>query len=181
MPDDKPELFDYYGDAYGPGPMVLFRQLEVLTSRDQVLTAIKSVLGHPHALSVDEVVAALSQSTGLDLTAYSAAWIHGSGKPAWPTVQVSYTPAAGTSTLNVTQVTSTDKRCKFHVALDGDTAGQQTLVAVDTFRDGLMQSIPVATPPYTVTNIVLDPLGECLVYGAAFVAPARFNPWQAQR
>jgi len=181
VPGDKPALVDYYGDAYGPGPMVLFRQLEVLTSRDQVLAAIKSVLGHQHALSVDDVVAALAQSTGLDLTAYSAAWIHGSGKPAWPTVQVSYTPGTGTGTLSVTQVTSTDKRCKFHVALDGDQAGQQTLVAVDTFRDGLMQAIPVATPSYPVTNIVLDPLGECLVYGAAFVAPARFNPWQAQR
>lgn len=181
VPGDKPALVDYYGDAYGPGPMVLFRQLEVLTSRDQVLAAIKSVLGHQHALSVDELVTALAQSTGLDLSAYSAAWIHGSGKPAWPTVQVNFTPAMGTSTLSVRQVTSPDKRCKFHVGLEGDQPGQQTLVAVDTFRDGLTQSIPVATPAYAVTNVVLDPLGECLVYGAAFRAPARFNPWQAQR
>jgi aminopeptidase N len=181
VPGDKPALVDYYGDAYGPGPMVLFRQLEVLTSRDQVLAAIKSVLGHQHAISVDDVVAALAQSTGLDLTAYSAAWIHGSGKPGWPTVQVNYTPAAGTSALHVVQVTSPDKRCKFHIGLDGDTAGQQTLVAVDTFHDGLDQTLQVATPPYTVTTIVLDPLAECLVYSAAFTAPRRFNPWAAQQ
>ena len=58
---DKPALFDYYGDVYGPGPMVLFRQLEVLSSRDAVLAAIKSVLGTPHALSVDDLVAALER------------------------------------------------------------------------------------------------------------------------
>ena len=71
VPGEKPALFDYYGDAYGPGPMVLFRQLEVLTSRDQVLAALKSVLGHQHALSVDDLVAALAQNTGLDLTAFA--------------------------------------------------------------------------------------------------------------
>ncbi|MBV8757877.1 MAG: hypothetical protein JO257_11390 [Deltaproteobacteria bacterium] len=174
-PTDKPKLVDYYGDAYGPGPMVLFRQLEVLTSRDQVLTAIKSVLGHQHAISIDDVVAALQTSTGLDLSAYKAAWIHGSGKPAWPTVMTTY----ANGSLHVTQVTSTDKRCKFHVGLDGDQPGQQTLVAVDTFRDGLDQTIPVTAPAYPVTSVVLDPLAECLVYGAGFTAPARINPWQA--
>jgi aminopeptidase N len=176
VPADKPALVDYYGDAYGPGPMVLFRQLEVLTSRDQVLAAIKSVLGHQHTISVDDVVAALAQSTGLDLTAYSAAWIHGSGKPAWPTVQLMY----ANGSLHVVQATSTDKRCKFHVALDGDQAGQQTLVEVDTFRNGVDQTLAVTPPSYAVTSVVLDPLGECLVYGAAFVAPRRFNPWVAQ-
>ena len=78
-------------------------------------------------------------------------------------------------------MTATDKRCKFHVGLEGDQPGQQTLVAVDTFRDGLDQTIPVPTPIYTVSSIVLDPLGECLVYGAAFTAPPRFNPWAAHR
>jgi aminopeptidase N len=173
VPGEKPALVDYYGDAYGPGPMVLFRQLEVLTSRDQVLAAIKSVLGHQHAISMDDVVNALATSTGLDLTAYSAAWIHGTGKPAWPTISVSYN--AGMLTIH--QATSPDKKCKFHVALDGDMPGQQTLVEVDTFRNGTDQTIPVTPPAYTVTSTVLDPLGECLVYGASFAAPAHFNPW----
>ena len=177
VPGDKPALFDYYGDAYGPGPMVLFRQLEVLTSRDQVLAAIRSVLGHPHALSVDEVVAALSQSTGLDLTAYAAAWIHGTGKPAWPTVQLTFTPGTTTSTLTVHQATSTERRCKFHVALDGANAGEQQLVAVDTYNGGVDQTLSVPTPAFAVTSVVLDPLAECLVFGAAFTAPPRFNPW----
>jgi aminopeptidase N len=153
--------------------MVLFRQLEVLTSRDQVLAALKSVLGHQHALSVDDLVAALSQSTGLDLSAYSAAWIHGTGKPAWPTVTVQY--SAGT--LTVHQASGTDRRCKFHVGLNGANAGEQQLVEVDTFRNGTDQTIPVTPPAFTVASTVLDPLGECLVYGAAAKAPVRFNPW----
>ena len=31
VPGEQPALFDYYGDVYGPGPMILFRQIEVLT------------------------------------------------------------------------------------------------------------------------------------------------------
>jgi aminopeptidase N len=153
--------------------MVLFRQLEVLTSRDQVLAALKSVLGHQHALSVDELVTALSQTTGLDLTAYSAAWIHGTGKPQWPTVSLQY--SAGT--LTVHQATATNRTCKFHVALNGDMAGQTQLVEVDTFHNGTDQTITVTPPAFAVTSTVLDPLGECLVYGASAKAPVRFNPW----
>jgi aminopeptidase N len=173
VPGEKPALFTYYGDAYGPGPMVLFRQLEVLTSRDQVLAALKSVLGHQHALSVDELVTALSQTTGLDLTAYSAAWIHGTGKPQWPTVSLQY--SAGT--LTVHQATATNRTCKFHVALNGDMPGQTQLVEVDTFHNGTDQTITVTPPAFAVTSTVLDPLGECLVYGASAKAPVRFNPW----
>ena len=81
VPLDHPALFDYYTDVYGPGPMVLFRQLEVMTSRAQVLAAIKSVLGSPHALTVDDLLAALSRETGLDLTQSAHGWTKGSGAP----------------------------------------------------------------------------------------------------
>jgi aminopeptidase N len=177
VPDDKPMLFDYYGDAYGPGPMVLFRQLEALTSRDQVLAAIKSVLGHPHALSIDDLVAALSTSTGLDLTAYSAAWIHGTGRPVWPQVMTTFTPGTGTSTLTVHQVTAQNRTCKFHVGLEGANAGEEQLVEVDTYRNGVDQTISVPTPAFTVSSVSLDPLAECLVYGAGFTAAPRIEPW----
>jgi len=63
--------------------MILFRQIEVLSSRAQVLAAIATLLGEPRAISVDDVVAALETSTGLDLDAYAAAWIHGTGAPVW--------------------------------------------------------------------------------------------------
>jgi aminopeptidase N len=157
--------------------MVLFRQLEVLTSRDQVLAAIKSVLGHPHSLSIDELVTALSMNTGLDLTSYAAAWLHGMGKPAWPTVNATFT--ASTSTLTVHQTTSPNRTCKFHIALQGATPDEQQLVEVDTFRNGLDQTISVPTPAFTVTDVLIDPLNECLVYGSGVIAAQRIEPWVA--
>src|SRR5204863_634644 len=109
VPEDKPELFDYYGDVYGPGPMILFRQLEVLSSRTAVIAALKSVLGQPRSLSVDELIAALEASTGLALTDYAAAWIRGTGVPAWPTIAVTTTPGAGTTSVRVRQTSALER------------------------------------------------------------------------
>ena len=166
VPGGGPALFTYYGDVYGSGPMILFRQLEVMTSRAQVLAAIASVLGHAHTLSVDDLVAALSAKTGLDLTGYAAAWIHGSGMPTWPRFQLTFTQGAGaTSTLVVHLVNPSGpaKGCKFHVELDG-ASGQTQLVAVDTFANGVDQTLTVPTPAFTVTAQRLDPQNECLVF-----------------
>lgn len=167
VPQDQPALFDYYGDVYGPGPMVLFRQLEVLSSRAQVIAALKTVLGTPHALSVDELVSALEASTGLALTDYVAAWIKGSGVPAWPLVSTSYT--AGMLNVAVTNNTGTARGCKFHVNLsDGGT--NSVKVEVNTFANGPTQAIPVTQPAFNVTKIDLDPDHECLVFPAASAA-----------
>jgi aminopeptidase N len=183
VPDDKPALFDYYGDAYGPGPMILFRQLEVLSSREQVIAGLKSVLGKPRALSVDDLVDVLAEATGLgfSLDDYAQAWLHGSGAPDWPRMMVTFTRATGTSTLAVKQVNPSMMRCKFHVALQGANAGEQVLVEVDTFRNGIDQAISVPTPAFAVTSTILDPLRECLVYGAALqaVAPDHKHPWRS--
>lgn len=178
VPGDKPALFDYYGDVYGPGPMILFRQLEVMTSRDQVIAAIASVLGQPRALSVDEVVAALSAKTGLDLTAYAAAWIHGSGAPEWPVINATYSAVAGT--LHVTQTKGTTRRCKFHVGLKGAGAGELALVEVDTFKNGIDQTLTVPAPAFAVTQTVLDPQSECLVF-AGTLARQVSHPWLTER
>jgi len=178
VPQDQPALFDYYGDVYGPGPMVFFRQLEVLSSRAQVIAALKNVLGTPHALSVDELVTALEASTGLDLTAYVTAWIKGSGAPAWPLVSTSY--AAGMLNVAVTNNTATPRGCKFHVNLT-DGATNSVKVEVNTFAHGPTQAIPV-TPTFTVTKIDLDPDHECLVFpavGAARTAGMGAHPWVA--
>lgn len=178
VPGDKPPLFTYYGDVYGPGPMILFRQLEVMTSRDQVVAAIASVLGKPHALSVDEVVAALAAKTGLDLTAYAAAWIHGSGAPEWPVINATYTAATGM--LHVTQTKGMARRCKFHVGLKGANPGELALVEVDTFKNGIDQTLAVPTPAFTVTQTVLDPASECLVF-AGVLAREVPHPWLSDR
>ena len=178
VPGDKPALFDYYGDVYGPGPMILFRQLEVMTSRDQVVDAIASVLGKAHALSVDEVVAALQAKTGIDLTAYAAAWIHGSGAPEWPVINATYSAASGT--LHVTQTKGMARRCKFHVGLKGANAGELALVEVDTFKNGIDQTLTVTAPAFAVTQTVLDPNSECLVF-AGTLAREVPHPWLTER
>jgi aminopeptidase N len=181
VPLDMPALFDYYGDVYEPGPMVLFRQLEVMSSREQVLAGLRSVLGTQRALSVDELLAALETSTGLDLDGYANAWIRGSGAPSWPRYDVTFT--AGTSTLTLTQVNKSPqgpRGCKFHVALHGANPTDNQLVEVNTFTGGEDQTLTVPTPSFAVTSVVLDPLSECLVYAMTTTPrtlPARRNPW----
>jgi len=186
VPLDQPALFDYYTDVYGPGPMVLFHQLEVLSSRDAVLAALHEVLGTPHALSVDELVAALSRHTQLDLADYVTAWIKGSGAPAWPLVHSAYTPGAsagamGSLAIAITNPTTPERGCKFHVAL-GDGGANSVEVAVDTFHDGPTQSIPVVQPAFTVSTITLDPHHECLVFpaGALERSTERARGWRSQ-
>jgi len=177
VPEEKPALFDYYGDVYSPGPMILFRQLEALTSRDQVIAALQSVLGAPRALSVDELIAALEGSTGLDLAGYAAAWIHGSGAPVWPEVTATFD--ANTNTLAVQQTLAPERTCKFHVALLGDN-GERQDVEVDTFRNGTDQTLPVPAPAFAVTSTSLDPDRECLVFPTGTSnkpAPRVPRPW----
>lgn len=182
VPGDKPALFDYYGDVYGPGPLVLFRQLEALTSRDAVISALRQVLGQPRALSVDELVAALSASTGLDLTDYAAAWIHGTGEPEWPEVKLTRTPGAtpaDKSTLRVELVKGSERRCKFSVVFEGDNPGERIEIPVNTFAGGPDQTFEFDTPAFAITQTLTDPNSECLVFTASINAtkPARVHPW----
>ncbi len=185
VPDDHPTLIAYYGDVYGPGPMILFRQLEVLSSRAQVIAAIQSVIGKPGTLSVDDLVTALQTQTGLDLTAYAAAWIHGTGTVHYPSYTLTYTAGTGeTSTLQLAldnPDTAGGKLCKFHVELDGaDPTTQNALVEVDTFHNGANQTLTVPTPAFPVTAIILDPQNECLVYASATTPlppTPHVNPW----
>lgn len=183
VPLEQPALFDFYGDVYGPGPMVLFRQLEALTSRQQVLDAIKLVLGAPRALSVDELLAALEQTTGLDLDAYAAAWIRGTGAPSWPRYNLTFTPGAGTSMLVLDQVneSATPRGCKFKVALRGATATDVQLVEVNTLTGGADQTLQVPTPGFSVMSLDLDPDNECLVYLMSSTPRAlRRHPWRSE-
>ena len=135
------ELGDGVGDHLLRGAAILFRQLEVMTSQQQVLAAIASVLGKEHAISVKDVVAALSAKTGLDLSAYAAAWIEGTGAPEWPVINTTFTAGTGTSTLRVTQTKGQARRCKFHVALEGAQPTEVQLVGVDTFKNGIDQTM----------------------------------------
>jgi len=178
----KPDLFSFYGDVYGPGPMILFRQVEVLSSRAQVIAALQSVLGQPHAISVADVIGALEAKTGLDLTSYAAAWLENSGTPKWPQLNLTYDSAAGTLTVHEVTPLTPHKGCAFHVELDGAAAGQSVTVAVDTFHNAGDQTLTVPAPGFTVTQLVLDPAHECLVFlGTATPReqPVWRNPWVA--
>lgn len=178
VPTDQPALFAYYGDTYGPGPMVLFRQLEALTSRAAVIGALKKVLGQERALSVDELLMELSASTGLDLTDYAKGWIRGAGAPAWPKVAASYT--AGNLHLDITD--GEHRGCKFHVALS-DGGANTIEVEVNTFANNAPSFDLTVTPApsFTVSRIDLDPDHECLVFPASSLAKSRVSGWRSGR
>ena len=182
VPEEQPPLLDYYGHVYGPGPMILFRQLEVLYSRQAVIDAIAMLLGEPRALSVDEVQAALEATTGADLEAYFDAWIHGSGAPVWPEFTIATTGVSpGTVDVTVTQVTPAEPRaCGFAVRLTG--ALPEDVLDVRFTRGGIdaeLAETVAANVPFAITGSQLDPLGECLAYPAAGAtrAPRRAPGW----
>jgi aminopeptidase N len=184
VPMEAPALFDFYGDVYGAGPMVLFHQLENLTSREQVLAAIRMLLGQPRAIGVDDVIAALESSTGLDLDAYVTAWIKGTGAPDWPRYALTFTPGAGTSTLVLDQLNekASPRGCRFEVALKGAAMTEVQLVAVDTLANGADQTLQVPTPSFAVTSLALDPGNKCLVYlMSSSPRTLRRHPWLSDR
>jgi len=172
--DPKPALVDYYGYVYGPGPMILFKQIEMLSSRDAVLTALESVLGTERALTVGEVEDALEASTGLDLSSYFAAWVHGAGHPVWPRISATYDAVSGLLSVQQTNIaTAGEKPCKFKVELRGATIDERQQVDVDTFAMGPQQEIMVTpAPTFTVMSTAIDPDNECLVFTATAAPPS---------
>lgn len=176
VPDEALPLVDYYGSAYGPGPMILFRQIEVLSSRRQVMAALRALLGRERALSLDEVRAALEASTGLPLDAYLRAWLRGAGAPSWPAVDARYAPAAGggvTVTVGVQTRDNVLRPCAFHVRLTGE--GDQRLdVPMRIGLDGALPQPVTVKPTFTVTGVVVDPSYEALVFPAVMADGARW-------
>jgi aminopeptidase N len=180
VPEDqpRPELPTYYGDAYGQGPMVLFRQLEVMYGRDQVLAALVALIGtgQPRTLSVDDVQAALELATGADLTKYFDAWVRGTGAAAFPFATASFEETApGSGAWRVRVATETadgvPHGCAFHVRLlgaGGVEAGESADFAFANGPDGGEYDTPAAqTLAFVPTSLVVDPAEECLVYAAA--------------
>jgi aminopeptidase N len=182
VPEERPPLLDYYGDVYGPGPMVLFRQLEALFDRDAVMAALATLLGQERALSVAEVQAALEASTGADLSGYFASWVSGSGAPSWPVLAVSYSQEAdGPLGYTLTQTApATPMGCAFTLRFTGED-GARHEVWIDLGPDGLAELTGTTEPGFAVTGVRLDPYAHCLVtLAAGSAAPARrVNPFIA--
>ena len=181
VPDEKPPLLEYYGDVYAPGPMILFRQIEVLFGRDKVMSALQSLLGQPHAIGVAEVKAALEASTGADLGAYYDAWVYGAAAPQWPRATVTLTPAgAGMTEVAVTLATTDGvaRGCKFDVRLHGNQPADTLNVAFDFGSDGTPVSPQTVATTFNVTGYDLDPDNQCLVYDANAMKPQRPAPYR---
>ncbi|HEU5055490.1 MAG TPA: M1 family aminopeptidase [Kofleriaceae bacterium] len=186
VPDEEDApLLDWYGDVYGPGPMILFRQLEGLFGREAVLAAIAELIGgeEPAARSVDDVRAALEAATGADLAGYFDTWIHGGGAPTWPVFEVTWTQTrAGPLTYTVRQSAPAAPLhgCAFSVAFTRDA--QRAEAWIDLGVDGAAEVTGTIEPGFRATAAVLDPDGHCLAYApAAAAAPVRRrNPWVVQ-
>ena len=187
VPEEEPPLLDYYGEVYGPGPMILFRQLEALFSRAQVLDAIAAVLGEPRAIGVADVQLALEDATGADLDGYFDAWVRGTGAPAWPTFSTEVVDqGGGTVAVTVRQVTPAEPRgCAFAVELQGAAAEERHDVWIDLGVEGDAEVTVTATPGFAVVATALDPDAQCLAYPAGAAAAPRhrrgWSPWLSKR
>jgi len=157
---------EFYGAAYGPGPMVLFRQLEVRYSRDAVMGALGDLLGRPRAISLDDVRRALEARTSANLAAYFNGWLVGDGAPTWPTARVvRNTEADGAVTVTVNP-NGTGRGMMFVVRVEG-AAGERLDVPVDLGIDGAGTSTVTARPGFVVTRVTVDPDAQALVYEAS--------------
>lgn len=181
VPLEHPALFDCYTDAYGPGPMVFFRQLERRYGRPAVLAALQSVIGQgPRALSVEQLRAALEATTGADLSTYFDVWVRGTGAPAFLDGTVTVTAVSSGDLVKVA-LSSTDgaaRSCALTVQLLG-SGGQHLDVPIPAVPDGGQPPGVVVNPGFNVTDTVLDPYAECLIFapGSHKAARTGVNPW----
>lgn len=175
-PTDNPPVEQFYTDVYGPGPMVLFVQLEPLLGRPAVLNGIKAFLSAGGARSVDDLRTELGKAGGKDLTAYFNAWVTGPGAPEWPKFDVTTSQAGGQLTVTVTQNNASNViyGCK----VDIDVAGKRATV---DFGVAPTNKTATATIPFTgtATPITVDPDHKVInrpgIQG--FAPPAKKRVW----
>jgi aminopeptidase N len=172
--DPTPPVESFYGDVYGPGPLVLYVQLESLLGRAVVLEGIQAFLAEPGARSVDDLRAALEAASGEDLAAYFDAWVFGSGAPTWPKMQVEASQTGDQVTVTVTQNNPGGKLfgCKVEVQVQG--ADQSALAVVDF---GVAPTASSASTTVTLAqamvSTVLDPRRRLIAHdGTAGVMSA---------
>jgi aminopeptidase N len=178
VPMERPPLLDYYGDVYGPGPMVLFRQVEALFGRAPVMAALADLLGAERAIAVADVQAALEAATGADLAGYFDAWVYGEGAPAWPAFEVAIAQEdAGPATVTVRQAQPEGRLfgCAFEVRLTGGPDERLDLW-FDLGADGAPEASQVVEPGFEVTGFVFDPGAHTLARGITATARELSRP-----
>ncbi|HZF48547.1 MAG TPA: M1 family aminopeptidase [Polyangiaceae bacterium] len=174
--DPPPAVQAFYGDVYGPGPMILYVQLETMLGRPAVLAGIASFLSEPGARSVADLRSALEKASGKDLAAYFDAWVFGSGAPERPTFSVELSQVGAEVTVALTQMNPSKKLygCAVEVEVKGAVSSARALVDF-----GLAPSSPTASAKVTlaepITSHTLDP-DHRLVAMDASVMPAAPPP-----
>lgn len=156
--DPPPAVQAFYGDVYGPGPMVLYLQLETMLGRKAVLDGIHTFLAQPGAKSVDELRLALQTASGQDLSAYFNAWVFGKGKPEWPTLNIASSQAGSEVTVTLTQnnLSGILYGCMAEVEVQGATQSVRGIAdfGVAPSNASAIVKVMLAEP---VQNIILDP------------------------
>lgn len=188
VPLDRPQppLVDFYGSSYGPGPMVLFRQLAVMFDEQSVLDAIRALIGtgEAHAISVSDVQRALEVELGVSLEDYFQAWVFGTGEPSYPLANATFerTPeGAWRVQLTAAAEDGIARGCAFRVRLLGGPGEQADYFFNNGPSGGAYPEPPAQTLPFTPTSLVLDPENECLIYTQDSWSSARnapvYNTW----
>lgn len=158
MDEPAPKVETFYGDVYGPGPMILFVQLEDLLGREAVLEGITSFLAGGGVRSVADLQQALEAASGVDLAPYFNVWVFGSGAPEYPSFTVD-TADNGDGTVAVT-VTQTNAGaafpCSLQVALSGASASVETTLEfpIGGSEKTVTVDVPFAEP---VLSTEVDP------------------------
>ncbi len=189
VPEERPPLLDYYGDAYGPGPMVLFRQLEALYSRENMLTALKALLGKQRAIGIADVKEELEKATGDDLSDYFNAWVYGQGKPTWLRISLDVSVDNEILTVTAQDTTNSEKTwpCTFSVKVTSRETGETATVRLFSGIEGqpqLQGSSTVSAGFIVDSGYTLAPNKECLVYEStptATFSNEKVNPWLTER
>ena len=194
VPEEETELFDSYGDAYGPGPLILFRQLEVMYGRGAVIAALVQLIGQPQArtLSMDDVRVALEASTGADLSRYFDVWVTGRGTPSWPSISADLRDPlgqpciGGPCTLSVHAATDDNvpRGAAFTVRIHGAQAGEATDVLVSNGASGGDYPPTQVNLSFAPAHIEIDPNGEALVFPDGVLGLGRASegvkPWRVR-
>ncbi len=163
VPNERPPLIEYYGDVYGPGPMILFRQLEAIFDRASILTALKTLLGQERAIGVADVKKALENATSSNLDSYFESWVYGQGVPRWPQYRVSTQPVTKGVKVDVEQLEANKDLfgCAFTISLRGDN-DQAMDLRVNLGVDGKALWTTTVAPGFEVVDFRFDTGNECL-------------------